>query len=548
MLSIIESPNQYVGAVYSRNPIVFRFLTGYNVTGIKPKIRITFSSNVVVINKNVTFTYNGNTLSFTTVSGPGTPDDSGTQIAANPTGVFTMAQYLLIFIANLMNNYYFATELEIVATGVDWIEFSTIDYSDNFDITTDIPTASVSTITVGVLPATQANYKVLVDVLVSQQIGFGTTEKMIGQIELPSYATPYQREATARIDQIIDAYLNYPNPGNVPTYMHENVCNFRIRYAEKYGTPATVKRIYYSQVYSACKGGYTVGQLVSSPATHHPLNYVGQNPAVEQQLAALLPSPKITTPSAREFISYYNPAVGVGSFSGLTLNYTVTYYAAPGVLATFPFTYTEPSLSKTVTIIGLTTEEISFYVGIDVANIVAWNVNVENYTAATTTNTQYYIVEHCAYADRTMHIANRWGGIDSLPLKGAATHTLRTAAETGQWIPAEYDSFGNYIGNIPALQNMQQGTTRVSVRNSNDNYRVSTGLVPENHIEWIKDCLRMEKTWIGLSEEEAIELKLEVFPFYLPVQVISDSIQIKRELDDLYNITFDYRVLYDETV
>lgn len=234
----------------AKNPVIFGYTSdNYIVTPASAaSIRLTFAAGLVD-GESFKLTFGGQTYTFLVKT---SPDNSGLQIKAyNAEGINSW----VIQTANQLQKNYALSTHYYIAYFANTINIVARENGSNYSITLSNPPANLSAtdVVAGVDEVTQANFAVI------SQIWMNRSTQMVKIFE-DSLSINSTGATLQDISELLksELYSEFEFPevaaNSFVKRNHINV-SFYVRYAEQYGTPATIKAIETSQYFTALYGG-----------------------------------------------------------------------------------------------------------------------------------------------------------------------------------------------------------------------------------------------------------------------------------------------------
>ena len=507
---------------YTENPVWLTFQASseylYTISSQVAVCNIAYSDEHIAAGETITLQWEGNTLVFTFALVP--LDDSGNQIAENGAGIVPYSLYYITIVAALSLNYTFNQHFTIGANGPGYIEIKI--KKPNIDL---IVSSSTAQITANVVnpPPPLPNYNIALLLDVADNI------TSLGSINV--HQKPNQ-SGFVRIDiaQVIKNYVPWITPGEIMDVgvITKNKRRIRVAFTEQYGEPPVPKKLQYTQEMIFVKGGV----LWQEEIHNYDPSQIGDI-WLSGRFLTKQPQYKTTTIRQPEWLFW--------------LHHDTPIWAAVKVECSFVdgSTVTQSSdywvwlEQDEIVSIGTSYEYLNGLMNLDGGTgVVPVSCRVVLYNTDTNQEismAQYYNYIDCYFADRYLIVANRWGGADTILLAAPAEIGIKTTEKGVAVLNQDYHvrTFNGGIANA-SFTNDFDGQEQVFLKKSKDIIKTDTASIyPKDHLAWLKDSFLMSQMW-----------EISDSPLYgkllLPIDIVSDSIKIDNEAEDLSNVSFEY--------
>ena len=470
-------------------------------------LQLTFTSDPAV-DDTLEFSYDGVTVFFT-VKNPA--DDSGAQFSTN-AGALALTDYLDLVADEIAANFDVINNFEVTRVSTNKIMLIVRNGFDPDFVIDDQLTNCTAIQT----EQTNANY----EPNLALYCGVEIYDILTGKWEVPLWHVLPAGEyghATFDIHKDFDLGFHVPSTSTIGSstfnmsQAYDNKDKFRIKYAEYYGEPATVKEIFiYNQEFVALNGGK---------------GYFNRNVGWWYNYS---PTKQwLTLQSTTKTISYDQPEwlYWIGREDpDVDVNVKVQATLANGTVETeitLPSTYTITYQSVYI----LTTQYKQLTLTLNPANPIksyqVWLVEAGTSTKVSDVMTYVFDNTNLEY-ERFYLFGNSYAGCDVVRGTGKIATGAKYVSQLGSVPDVVEDSLrGEYF-----QFNKKQITT----------FKGSIGYKDKEEIEYLKDMLLS-------NDVRLIDTDRGVFLYLL---VLSETVKIYKDDDDLYFLEWDYRYAFDD--
>lgn len=459
------------------------------------------------------------------------PDESGYQFHDNDAGLSLSDYFQNILIPDWERNYLFARDFEFEYTtfvdgGVDhYIVRLKSRWNGDLGITNDSSSGVDDSVTNGSAPSYLTNYRILVDVYQEDVYDSDEYHPLLASLEKLPVQDGSSASATFFIHELLQNDKLEPElPDYGQTSFKEGsraLKRFFLKYAERYGDPAQVKKYSKSTVAVALRGKLEFPE-------HDGINTFSNNFRGSRFLTRQ-PDPKSVTPDQKEFL--YWISAGGQTVSTINMELAATLYFDDNSNATYIIDSVPMSENKLYYVpagfkqLNLDQQNAS-------KKVVRYELYLkEQNVSGTISPKRTYIVDRSFHPnERHFLFENMLGGFDTLRTTGRQTDTF-DVEKSIEKRPVDHQP------------DKEQGYYFVNKARGRNSYEVSTGYKSKEYLDYLRECLKSGHVY--LIQEDNYLANYEQGGLFVPVIIEPDSFELYTDEDGIHALTFTYREAFD---
>ncbi|MES2590914.1 MAG: hypothetical protein V4608_03430 [Bacteroidota bacterium] len=488
---------------------------------VDPGAKAALALSTVDLTENIAgdsfnFKWADETVIMTIVAG--TPDGSGTQVPAWVLGQ-SETYYATVLVTHFKNNYLLSENFDIMVfsfLGLISVIFLAKNYGIEYDLGAETTVTGTGYDLLGTIPVAyvvQDNYKMFVDVYVEVAHKNGTYTK-VGTQELD----PDEFNMCGfDLSKMVNSKLEYQLPSYnevTPQRNTQTMKRFYTRYAEKYGSPVTIKKVYETAPIEALKAGFNFlqFQLSYSQIDNH---YIANKLFLTRQ-----PRAKKISAIQREYLHWISPDTTTAN-----VVLAVKIYKDDGTTATSygtPVSSGPKEMRRFAS--GYDQRVASLFPLVLFSTVIKYEVWVEGnwgsgYVVASEVFT--FICDKDYYRDeRYFLFTNSDGGIDTFRATGLKVETTQLEGDVLN-INSRSPVTGEYVE-----ANIQSKSTVVQ----------NSGHLNREQNKWLDDMFLAEQKW------EVID------GGFVPITFLTKEKPFDESQNKPFSFEFEYFYSFDNTV